>query len=93
MRGKKPRCNQCLIPLEAENKIPLEMFVLVRDQNVMAGETPVALNLEVARREIARVVKDKEDQDVVLKRVIAAHANMLRIINEKRKEKLESIGK
>lgn len=46
----------------------------------MAG--PVALKLDVARKEISRVVKDKYDQDVCLKRIVAAHAAMLLWIKE-----------
>ena len=76
-------------PLDRENETPLSLFVLVKDQNIMADGVPVALNLATARAEINRVVKDPEDQDECLRRIMAAHANMVKSITERRQQAIE----
>jgi len=91
LKGKRPKCEECMPTLQKENEMVLNLFLLVKDQNVMAGETPVALNLAVARTEIERLIKDKDDQDVAISRILAAHRSMLNLINEQRREKLEEM--
>ena len=50
----------------------------------MSFNGPVALILSTARNEIAKIIDGKQDQDICLNRIIAAHRNMLKIINEEK---------
>jgi len=70
--------------LERENEIPLTLFLVLKDQCIMSFNGPIALNLLTARAEIAKVLNDEHDQDICLNRVMAAHRNMLNILNEDR---------
>lgn len=78
-------------PLKKENETVLSLFLLVKDQNIMADGNPVALNLAVARAEIERAIKDKNDQNAALNRILAAHRKMIGLIAEQRKEQLEAL--
>lgn len=83
-----PKCRDCMPILKQENEIPFNLFLLLRDQCIMAEGNPVALILSTARAEIAAILKDKQDQDICLNRILSAHRNMLKIIYEKKEEAL-----
>ena len=70
--------------LERENEIPLSLFLLLKDQCIMSFNGPVALILSTARNEIAKVIGDEHDQDICLNRIMAAHRNMIKRINEEK---------
>ena len=74
--------------LERENKLPLRLFLRLKDQNIMSDGGPVAMNLVVARSEIAREIDDRNEQEKCLLRILAAHNSMLKMISEKRKDQI-----
>ena len=87
LKGKEPKCEDCMPKLEIENQIPFQLFMLLRHQNIMTEGMPIALNLQTARAEINRVIKKETDQDIVLNRILIAHQKMIQTIHEDRRDK------
>ena len=68
--------------LDPANQIPMAVFLIVQDQLIMGPNGAVAINNSALREEIARVVTDKEEQEIVFARVKAAHSHMLKVLKD-----------
>ena len=86
-KGKEVDCLKCLGELQQENVIPFQLFWRLKNQVIMGPTYPVDIRMDIARAEIARVIKGPDDQDYCLDLITVGFSAYIKKIKELQEEK------